>query len=152
MANLSDGGHVIIGIADDSVAAMLPGLCEPDLTSWLTYDDIARKIANYADPPLRFDLDSMALLSGARVAVMRVHEFADIPVLCAKDYPGVLRAGACYVRSHRAPETAEVPSSTEMRDLIELAKPGRVSCWLSLAGATQGGAVGTSMPHCGQLV
>jgi hypothetical protein len=121
MANLRDGGHVIMGIADDNVAAMLPGLCESDLSSWLAYDDIARKIANYADPPLRFDLYAATLSSGAGVVVMQVREFADIPVLCAKDYPDVLRAGACYVRSHRVPETAEIPSAVEMRDLLELA-------------------------------
>jgi predicted HTH transcriptional regulator len=121
MANLRDGGHVIIGIADDNVADMLPGLCDSDLSSWLAYDDIARKLANYADPPLRFDLDSVTLPGGANVAVMQVHEFADIPVLCAKDYLDVLRAGACYVRSRRVPETAEIPSAVEMRELLELA-------------------------------
>jgi len=121
MANLRDGGHVVIGIDDANVAAMLPGLQPGELTSWLAYDDVSRKLAEYADPPLRFDLDSRTLSSGASVAVVQVHEFADLPVLCAKDYPKTLRAGACYVRTRRLPETAEIPSSTEMRELLDLA-------------------------------
>jgi hypothetical protein len=121
MANLRDGGHVIIGIDDNDPASMMPGLDAAELASWLSYDDVARRLAEYAEPPIRFDLDSCLLPSGATVAVIQVHEFADIPVLCVKDYPTVLRAGACYVRPRRVPETAEIPSAVEMRDLLDLA-------------------------------
>src|SRR5216683_1288834 len=81
MANLRDGGHVLIGIDDTNTAAMLPGLNSAELTSWLSYDDVSRKLAEYADPPLRFDLDARTLSSGATVALVQIHEFADIPVL-----------------------------------------------------------------------
>ncbi|HEX9994990.1 MAG TPA: RNA-binding domain-containing protein [Acidimicrobiales bacterium] len=121
MANLRDGGHVIVGIDDTNVAALGPGLQRDHLASWLEYDDVARKLAEYADPPLRFDIADRTLSSGAIVAAIQVHEFADVPVLCKKDFPGVLRAGACYVRTRKVPETAEVPSATEMRDLLDLA-------------------------------
>ena len=47
--------------------------------------------------------------------------FADIPVLCKRDYQDVLRSGACYVRSRRKPETTEIPTQADMRDLLELA-------------------------------
>jgi hypothetical protein len=96
MGNLRDGGHVIIGIDDLDPRAMLPGLEAVDLASWLAYDDLARKLAEYVDPPLRFDLASVNLPTGVTVAVIQVSEFLDIPHLCAKDYPKVLRKGALY--------------------------------------------------------
>lgn len=121
LANLRDGGHVVIGIDDSNVAALQPGLQPDQLSSWFEYDDLARKLAEYADPPLRFDIGARTLSSGATVAVIQVHEFADVPVLCKRDFPGALRAGACYVRTRKVPETAEVPNSIEMRDLLDLA-------------------------------
>lgn len=120
MANLRDGGHIIIGIDDTDPAAMLPGLSSADLSSWLAYDDVARKLATYADPPRAFDTASRIMPNGAELAVIQVHEFSDIPILCGKDYPDILRKGACFVRSRRVPETSEIPSSTEMRDLLQL--------------------------------
>jgi hypothetical protein len=63
---------------------------------------------------------------GRKFVVIRVYQFDDIPILCAKDYnePGkapVLRRGACYVRARHKPETSEIPSEEEMRELLELA-------------------------------
>jgi hypothetical protein len=121
MGNLRDGGHVVIGIDDDNPAALLPGLSEAELNTWLAYDDVARKMAEYADPPLRFDVARMELSSGAEVVVIQVFEFTDIPHLCAREYQDVLRKGALYVRPRKVPETSEVASSLEMRDVIHLA-------------------------------
>ena len=33
----------------------------------------------------------------------------------------MLREGACYVRTRRKPETSEIPTQADMRDLLELA-------------------------------
>lgn len=133
LGNLRDGGHVIIGIADADPAAMLPGLDAPSLESWLAYDDVARKLAEYADPPLRFDLARVELSTGAVIVAMQVFEFADIPHICARDYEGVLRKGALYVRSRRVPETSEIPSSVEMREVIDLATEKALRAYIETA-------------------
>lgn len=122
MGNLRDGGYVIIGIDDTDLSAMSPGLDKSDLDSWMDYDTVASNLARYADPPLRFEIAPRLLSNGVTVAVIEVAEFADIPHLCKKDYPQVLRSGALYVRTHRMPETAEVPTAVEMREVIDLAK------------------------------
>ncbi|MCZ7590550.1 MAG: hypothetical protein M5U27_17180 [Gaiella sp.] len=145
MGNLRDGGHVAVGIDDTDPAAMLPGLGATDLASWLAYDDVARKMAEYADPPLRFDVAGITLPSGTTVALIRVFEFTDIPHLCAKDYPDVLRRGALYVRPRKVPETSEVASSVEMREIVDLATEKALRAYvetaeragLSLATATR---------------
>jgi predicted HTH transcriptional regulator len=121
LGNLRNGGYVIIGIDDRRQQAMQPGLDAAELRSWLAFDDVARRLDNYADPPLRFECASAKLSSGATVAVIQVFEFSDLPHICAKDYPDVLRAGALYVRPRKVPETSEVGGSVEMREVLDLA-------------------------------
>ena len=133
LANHRDGGHIIIGIDDKQATAMLPGLAEEQLTSWLSYDDLSRKLATYADPPLRFEVAARALASKVKVAVLEVFQFDDIPILCGRDYPGVLRRGACYVRSQRVPESAEIPTAAEMRELLDLASERRLRAYVGTA-------------------
>lgn len=133
MGNLRDGGHVVIGIDDGTPQDMLPGLDEDELATWLAYDDVSGRLAAYCDPPVSFDLTQFTLATGASVVVVQVHEFADIPHLCARDYPDVSRTGALYVRSRKMPETAEVASSVEMREILELAAQKRLRAYIEMA-------------------
>lgn len=133
MGNLRDGGHVIIGIDDVDPKKMLPGLTPPELASWLAFDDVARKMAEYADPPLGFDIAPVTLSSTATVAVLQVHEFADIPHLCSKAFDPVLRKGALYVRPRKVPETSEIASSVEMREIIQLATQKALRAYVETA-------------------
>jgi hypothetical protein len=143
MANLRDGGHVVLGIVDTDLVAMLPGLAPPQVASWLDFDTVSARIATYTDPPLRFDLSQLHLSSGAAVVVIEVHEFDDVPILCAQGFQAqgsqeVLRKGACYVRSHRIPETAEIPTAVEMRELLDLAIEKRLRRFLATAQVAGG--------------
>ena len=116
MSNRLGGGRVIIGVRDDGEPG---GLSDADLPTW-AYDAVANQIARYADPSVRFELEAKEY-NGASYIVIDVEEFSDIPVLCKRAYDDVLRDGACYVRTRRKPETAEMPTQTEMRDLLNLA-------------------------------
>lgn len=133
LGNLRDGGYVVVGIDDGDPSQLQPGLSNDDLESWVDYDNVARALARYADPPLRFDVAPVELSSGVTVAVIEVFEFEDIPHLCAKDYEGVLREGAIYVRPRKVPETSEVPSAVEMRGLIDLATEKALRAYVEAA-------------------
>jgi predicted HTH transcriptional regulator len=133
LGNLRDGGHVIIGIDDGDPTKLGPGLEDDDLASWIAYDDLARNLANYADPPLKFNVAAIELSSGAKVAVIEVFEFADIPHFCAKEREGVLREGALYVRPRKVPETSEVASPVEMREIVELATQKALRAYVEMA-------------------
>lgn len=130
MANLRDGGYVVIGIDDANPAAMLPGLNAEELESWSNFDDVSARLARYCDPPVGFQLATLTVSRTVQVAVLHIQEFPDIPHLCARAYEGVLRDGALYVRSHRMPETAEVASSVEMRELLDLATEKRLRAFV----------------------
>jgi len=119
MTNRQDGGLIVIGVADDGTEIKVIGLGAEDLPTW-THNSLGDSFGEYADPAIVFDLERLQV-EGKTLVVVHVYEFDDVPVLCKKDYPGTLRAGACYVRTRKKPETSEIPGQTEMRELIELA-------------------------------
>lgn len=118
MANTQDGGLVVIGVEDKAGALSPVGVAESDMPTW-RYDDVAAGIAAYADPFVSFEQE-IRERDGKRFVLLNIREFEEIPVLCRKEYPDVLRPGACYVRTRRKPETSEIPSQTEMRELLGL--------------------------------
>lgn len=123
MANLRDGGRVVVGIAEEQTGLDLKGLTQDELSTW-SYDDLADGFAPYADPGVKFDSEIVEY-KRRHFLVIRVEEFDEVPVLCRKGYNRdrdvILRDGACYIRPRRKPETIEVGTYADMRDLIELA-------------------------------
>ena len=123
MANRQDGGLIIIGVEDKSGAIKPVGLNATDLATW-NHDEVSTSLAAYADPSVNFDRQVLDY-KGNNYVILKVHEFEEIPVLCRQDYikgdDVILRKGACYVRSRHKPETSEIPSQEDMRDLLDLA-------------------------------
>ncbi|MGH3915078.1 MAG: hypothetical protein ACRDTC_16975 [Pseudonocardiaceae bacterium] len=75
------------------------------------------------------------------MAVIQVFESADIPHLCVKEHPKILRKGALYVRPRKMPETSEVADSVELREFLDLATEKALRAFISTAkraGATLG--------------
>ena len=125
MSNRRDGGLVILGVDDKTLDAV--GLNDKDLATWSNYDVLSASVNQYTNPSVSFDLDPPLIYKSKNIIIIQVREFDEIPILCSQDY-GVpsknaptLRRGACYVRSRNKPETAEIPSQEEMRELLELA-------------------------------
>lgn len=135
MSNRRDGGLIIIGVNDTGNALMPEGLTANDLSSW-NYDHVSDGLKEYADPSVSFELDVKEYQTREYV-VLTVREFQDIPILCKKPYTSsgnvVLKEGACYVRSRRKPETAEIATQEDMRDLLDLATEKRLRRYLSQA-------------------
>jgi hypothetical protein len=139
MANLRDGGLVTIGVADDRGRPDPIGLDATQLGTWQRYEDVVASIASFAQPSVEFDLDIFGF-RGASIALLRVREFALVPVLCAEnaqDSSGkqILRRGACYVRPRRRVETSELADQEDMRDLLDLAIEKGVRRFVAVAGA-----------------
>lgn len=120
MANRRDGGHIIIGIEDGGDALLPKGLSSGELDSW-QYDSLSDSVAEYADPGFSFELQKHDDDSGKKYVLVSVNEFDIIPILCKKTFDPFLRKGACYVRTRRKPETVEIPTQEDMRDLLDLA-------------------------------
>ncbi|TCJ00806.1 RNA-binding domain-containing protein [Aeromicrobium sp. IC_218] len=146
MGNLRDGGVVCIGIADDQIAQMMPGLDEAARKSWGDYDTVSAALARYIDPPATFDLRVVELSNGAHVAVLDVHEFETSIYVCKKTFPDVLQDGATYVRTRGKPQSIPVPSAAEMRELLDLGVDKGIREFLRRAGAAGVPLLGTPPP------
>ena len=119
LSNRRNGGTVIIGVEDDGQALKAIGVSKADLATW-RHEDISGAISAYADPFVTLNTEHRSY-GGKYFVVIEIEEFAEVPVLCKRDYPGVLREGACYIRRRGRIESSEIPNSTEMRELLDLA-------------------------------
>jgi predicted HTH transcriptional regulator len=118
MANCRDGGTVVIGVLQKGPQWVAEGVSSDHLESY-NADQIQAAINRHADPYVRTELYRLNL-EGRTFLALVVQEFERVPVVCKKDGPE-LRQGAIYMRSHRMPESCEVRSQTEMREILDLA-------------------------------
>lgn len=136
MSNRRDGGVVIIGVKDTGSSLIPEGLDDSNLVTW-NYNHVSDRLQNYADPSVNFELEEKHY-QGNKYIVLNTREFTDIPVLCKKSYTVggnvVLKQGACYVRSRRKPETTEISTQEDMRDLLDLATEKRLRRYVAQAG------------------
>ena len=135
MGNLHDGGVVCLGLDETRLTDMVPGLDGSQLVQWSNFDDVSDSLARFSDPPVSFSLQPVRLISGADVVVLEVDEFEHVPHMCKRNYPDVLQDGMTYVRPRGKPESVPVPSSSEMRELLDLASTKGVREFVRRAGA-----------------
>ncbi|KZF02229.1 hypothetical protein A2J03_29115 [Rhodococcus sp. EPR-157] len=135
MGNLSDGGVVCLGIDDDRIREMKPGLTSAQAADWSDFDNVSAALAKYSDPPVSFHIHRYELSNGVTIVVLDVTEFDRVPHVCTKAYQGVLQDGFTYVRPRGKPESVTVPSSSDMRDLLDIAINKGVREFIRRAGA-----------------
>lgn len=119
LANQRDGGHVIVGISESSNVPN--GLSQDEVLEFTDYDTVSDRLNGYADPPLRINVAVRNPSAEIAVAVVEVSEFDDVPVLCKRDFPGVLVAGQLYTRSMAKPESSAQHTQNEIRAVLALA-------------------------------
>lgn len=124
MANLRDGGVIVIGMDEDPSGNFNDdGMKDEDFDTY-TEDILSEHFSNYADPFVEISVRKKEREEdGKKFVFILVKEFEEIPVICKKSGPtgSNLFKGRMYCRSRRKNETVEVPSQTEMREIIELA-------------------------------
>lgn len=131
MANRRGGGQIIIGVREELGSLRADGLSQEELSSW-TYDNVSAGISSYAEPHVDTTVETV-VHDGKYFVVISVSEFEETPVLCKKDYQGILRAGGCYVRRRGRTESVEVPNHSEMRALLDLAVEKGLRRFLQIA-------------------
>ncbi len=134
MGNLRDGGLICIGIDESAIAQMQPGLTDEELASWSDHDEVSTQLSRLSDPALLFTTVPLTLSNGARVVALEVTEFDVVPYICKRDYPHETTAGATYVRPRGMPRSVHVPTSADMRDLVDLATTKGVRDFIRRAG------------------
>jgi hypothetical protein len=121
MANLRDGGHIIIGIKESGSSFEKEGISENDLNSY-DIDSMRDKLGQYADPAVNFWLTRLVDEEGKKFVVISIAGFAEVPVITKKQIDGNLLANTIYYRNtNRRTESAPVSNSEDLREIIEQA-------------------------------
>lgn len=120
MANLRDGGDIVVGVGQDGEKFIPKGMEKDDFESF-KQDDVSTYINNFADPYVKIEVVKKTILTNMCFVVIQVEEFEELPVICKRNGGENLRQGAIYTRSRRRHETSEVRDQSEMREIIEMA-------------------------------
>ena len=121
MANVQDGGRIVIGIEDETLVRQ--GVSQEQLDSF-TPDIMMDRVAVFADPHVSFSVDKVPDTAGLWFVVITIAAFERTPVICAKDggVQNELQRGAVYYRSKTGrPKSARVANANDMRDIVERA-------------------------------
>lgn len=119
MSNLPDGGWIIFGVEERSRGQFVATGMSPQLVETFVPDDINDQLRRYADPPFSVEV-VRGMVRDKHFVVLRIPPFREFPTICKRD-GNELREGAIYTRSIHKPETVEVRSQSEMREIVERA-------------------------------
>ncbi len=124
MANLRDGGTIVIGVREEEDGSFNPLGMTHDHARTYDHDALAAFVSNYAAPSVEFDVRKRSLSMDdeeREFIVIQVREFTEVPIVCRQSGSEHLSEGALYTRKRRVHEAAPVASEAEMREIIELA-------------------------------
>ena len=140
MANVRDGGTIVIGVAvAQGGGYTLTGITDVDLRTY-SEDGVREFVGTFADPHVALDVHRVSL-DNRWFLVIVVHEFELLPVITRKESADI-RRGALYTRTMQ-PATIQVPDSFQLREILDLATRKllrRQLEWLERTGAPIGRA------------
>lgn len=120
MSNIRDGGTIIIGVDQTTPGSFNPSGMLKEHSDTYDIDIIKDQVGEFADPNVDFSIDILTFDAKEFIG-FTVREFKEIPAICKRDGTN-LRKGAIYIRSKsRRAESSEIKTSSEMRELLELA-------------------------------
>lgn len=145
MANLRDGGVIVIGVGENDTVWELTGISDEHLATY-DVDDIIDALAKYASPQIKVDIVIHQHVDGNKYLVFHIQQFTDVPIVCVKNTPNDvpekqrMRPGEVYIRATSGkPQTTKVLDAAAMHDLLELAAEFRARRFLE--GARRVGLV-----------
>ena len=119
-SNVRDGGAIVIGVDQQGDGAFQFAGVSPEHLATYTEDELSSYVSEFAHPYAKLTLER-AEVDGKVFLIILIHEFDEIPVICKRDGPSNLRKGAIYTRPYRMPENSEVPTQTELREILDIA-------------------------------
>lgn len=131
------GGRLVVGVEEARAGFRPTGLDQNALATWDS-TSVNQFLGRYADPPINTTLLKAKHL-GCHFVVIDVPSFPNLPHICVKDYPGILRRPAIYMRSDNN-ESAEVAASADLSGIVEQAIRNRSTLMLQQFRAILSGA------------
>lgn len=118
MANVQDGGTIVIGVADGTFDRQ--GLTAEQIATY-NIDTMKDQVAPFADPFVDFRVSFPRDGGDRTYVVIEVMPFSEAPVICARDGQDVHQGIIYYRSSDKRPQSARVATSHDMRDILERA-------------------------------
>ena len=119
MANLEDGGLIIVGVSERESPRRVSGV-SPEQLNTFDADQIKQAIDAVASSPLRLDTAEHEH-KGTKLVVIRVFPFDSLPIVCQRDGTGYNRGQVLFRPSIGNPRTEVISNERDMLDLIERA-------------------------------
>jgi len=126
MANLRDGGVIVIGVSERNQMWELTGIASEHLETY-EVDTLIDTVNKYASPHVELDIALVKYSNGFSFLAVQAKEFFVTPVVCKKNGPtgeGLVQ-GCVYVRPPGVARTTRVVDAAQMHDLLELAAEKR---------------------------
>lgn len=118
MSNTKDGGYLVLGIDDEKYGEeKLTGMDLEHYNS-LNYDHIVVEVNKFADPPISFHMYPVEE-GDKHFVLLRIPEFDELPIVCKRNGEQGLKEGAVFSRSKMKPESAQIRTQSEMRELMD---------------------------------
>jgi len=136
MANLSRGGIVVVGVAQDEDAWRVTGVRDADMQTF-DPDNILDQINAFASPYIRMTTVRHSVSGCPDLLVLEIQPFDTTPVICKKNGPerSGIKAGTVYIRpAGGKAETRAVATAQEMHDLLDRAAELRSRVFLERTG------------------
>jgi len=141
MANLADGGVIVIGVAQIGKRFEPVGVSESNTQTYETetlYEDVNK----YASPPIPLRTFPISAEGLAFVAIV-IPPFERTPVVCRRNSPDdvseKLTRGTVYIRTGSPVASQPIQSAEQMEDLLQYATSLRLAATMRIlqsAGAT----------------
>lgn len=126
MANLRDGGIIIVGVSQQGDSWELAGVDASHLASY-DVDVLVSHVNSFASPYVDLDIVTVDYASGKRFLAIQSREFAHTPIVCKKNGPtgSDVKEGDVYVRTAGVVQTTPIMRAVDMQDLLNLAAEKR---------------------------
>jgi len=132
-ANLKDGGWIVVGKREKEDRTFeITGMSQDDYDSFDS-DDIKSFVYARTEPSVDFSVHKKEY-ERKKFVLIEVKEFENIPIICKRGFGDIIHSGKIYVRSKGKPESIPVPSSDEMREIIDIAIDKGVEKYIRRAG------------------
>jgi len=130
MANLRDGGRIIIGVSERTGRLEAVGM-HPDHESEYNQDDLYAIVNRYARPPVALTL-RVVDYDGKRFIAIEIREFSRVPIFCGVGTPpesgkDQLRVGDIPGRSRDRIATSKIHDVDLVAEVIEVAAEKRAA-------------------------
>lgn len=124
MANLRDGGIILIGASERGDSWSLDGISSEHLSTY-DADELVAGVNKYASPHVDLSIVRLKYRDDQEFLVIKVEEFEMSPVVCKKTYGNELREGDVFVRPVGQVRTTRLNNAKDIDDVLELAAEKR---------------------------